>query len=59
MRALALDEHARNHAHHAPAGLQHGVGHDAHEAELAAAVDQRDARARQRRAHLRAAAASS
>ncbi len=49
MRALALDEHARNHAHHAPAGREHGVGDDAHEPELAATVNQREAGVRQRR----------
>ena len=42
---LALDEHARNHADDAPAGGQRRVGDDAHEPELAAAVDQREARA--------------
>ena len=42
-----------------PPALQHGVGDDAHEPELAAAVDQREPGLRQRRAHLFAPRASS
>ena len=56
---LALDEHARDHADDPPAGLQRGVGDDAHEAEPPAAVHQRDARLRQRRAQLARRAPSS
>src|SRR5688572_4276228 len=52
MRTFALDEHARNHADHAPAGLQHRIRDDTHEPEAPAAVHQRDAALRQRAPHL-------
>ena len=44
---LALEQPARDDADHAPAGRQSAVGHRAHQAHLAAAVDELDALAGQ------------
>ena len=41
----------RNHANRLAARLQHRIGNDAHQAHVAAAVDQTNAAARQQRAH--------
>src|SRR5690349_1111147 len=52
MRTFTFDEHARDHAHHSPAGIEHGIGDDAHEPELAAAIHQRETGLRERLAHV-------
>ena len=42
MRDLAVDERLRDHAGHAAAALERGVGERAHQADLGAAVDELD-----------------
>src|SRR5690606_29551542 len=51
VRDFPVDQLFRDHAHHLAAALQHGIGDDAHQADVAAAVDQLQALAGDAVAH--------